>query len=357
MASQFNYNFKKEKDIHILEVGQDTSYVLYYLSSNTKQLIEKGVVLANTSKSLSDSIDGEYNIELSVEGATIVTIPFTVFRHLQKSIIRDAKYIICGEALGTCKTANCLTTVAKTALEYKATNVKLLAFETLFIPSYGDATLIKLNSFFSEVIKTRTCKVQSTVNNILLEECVTGTVQNVDMLTRLYTALYWAGMYFIEKQEAGTDEDQQDFLLTKFRYKDITKCLCGLCISMEDLETIFNKEIVTPEELEVYYFQFDSLSLAIGDSALVTTDWLAANATKIVESAFLDGIVVPLPTIGRIGFTIKADTGTYSIYDELGQNVTDIVFNTTTDAAEGRQIFISKEYYAYSTLYYQLIKN
>ena len=147
------------------------------------------------------------------------------------------------------------------------------------------------------------------------------------------------------------------------RYKDITKCLCGLCISMEDLETIFNKEIVTPEEpeepeeLEVYYFQFDSLSLAIGDSALVTTDWLAANATKIVESAFLDGIVVPLPTIGRIGFTIKADTGTYSIYDELGQNVTDIVFNTTTDVAEGRQIFISKEYYAYSTLYFQLIKN
>lgn len=127
--------------------------------------------------------------------------------------------------------------------------------------------------------------------------------------------------------------------------------LIAYLISKIDIGGIIN------DPTEVYFFQFDSLSLAIGDSALVTTDWLAANATKIVESAFLDGIVVPLPTIGRIGFTIKADTGAYSIYDELGQNVTDIVFNTTTDAAEGRQIFISKEYYAYSTLYYRLIKN
>lgn len=355
MVTHYNYDFVKKKDEFIFTPEQETTVTLYYVSSKSAIKITSYLVKETVSMTVPITKDGEYKLLLEVENRPTLEVYFTSFKNLQNSIIAKVKKVLC--PCGDCPCEDKDFSIQRDTL------TEVLAFQTLFLDSYGEDIPCTFTSFLNEAVKSAVCKIQDKINSLLLEEYVYGHMKKLGPLSNFYLGIYWAGMYFIEKQEAGTDEDQQDFLLTKFRYKDITKCLCGLCISMEDLETIFNKDIVTPEEpeepeeLEVYYFQFDSLSLAIGDSALVTTDWLAANATKIVESAFLDGIVVPLPTIGRIGFTIKADTGTYSIYDELGQNVTDIVFNTTTDVAEGRQIFISKEYYAYSTLYYQLIKN
>ena len=347
------YNFKKEKDIFILDVEQDTTYKLYYISSNTEQYLGTGGLVVDSPFIVPITIDGEYRLDLTTELDTPVSINFTSFIYLQHSIIREAKTIICGDTVDSCKTANCLTEIAREALQHKSMFVKLLSFESLFIPTYGIDYPLVFTNFINSTILTRTCKVQSKVNDILREECITGSVNNVEMLTRLYTALYWAGMYFIEKETAGTNEEELDFVYTKFRYDEIINCLCGLCIDMGELEKLFGEDQIYTE---IYSFQFDGIEYDINDVDLITPEWLEDNGTVESETSLTSGKNITYTLLGRIGFTISNNKDRFRFFDALGNDITDTAFDTVWDDTAKRQTYVSKEYYVPSTIYYKFVK-
>mgnify|MGYP003639247557 CR=1 FL=1 len=343
------YNFKKEKDIFIIEAEQDTVSTLYYLSSGDEVEVSASTLTQNIATNIDVKKDGEYKILLEVEGEASITVYFTAFKELQDSIIENAKEILCGD---------CIECNGKRNKEcQKAQNffVKGLSFENLFVPSYGSDYPLIFSSFLSTSVKTITCKIQTRLNTILAEELVRGRAcpKKVSNISDLYTALYWAAMYFIEEDIAGEDDEQLDFIKDKFHYDSIIECLCELCIDINTLKENYAQDIVASE---IISFQFDGTEFDINDSDLLTSSWLEINGVLESQDLLLSGKNIINSLLGRVGFVVTNTQDKYRFFDALGNDITDTVFDNVWEEVSKRQIYISKEYYTPSTIYYKFIK-
>lgn len=352
------YTFIKTLDTHIINVSQITVYKLYYLSDNSNTLVITETLAVDTPITLTTVKDGQYKLVLIVEEESDIEIEFDVIKYLQNSIIKDAMLILCNMDNPDCKdafTAQCLKKAAKECLTHKAIFVKLLSFQTLHIPTYGVSYGLIFINFLEEGSATYNCKLQTTINRILTEECITGSVKDTTSLFKMFIALYWAGMYFIEKNLAFGDTDQLTFIDTKFMYDCIVGCLCNTCIDINELETVFT---VDPSLSEITFFQYDNTADDINDIINLTPEYLILNGQVIEESALLAGVTIVMPNLGRIGFIINNVTpDRYSIYDILNNNITDIIFDKVYDVTTLTQTYVSKEFYIPSSVYFKFILN
>lgn len=345
------YNLKKEKDKFIIEVGQDTVQTLFYLSSGDEVEVSASVLLLNIPTVVPVQIDGDYKILLEVDGETSLEVFFTAFDKLQNSIIEKAEEVLCTEE--DCR--GCGNPKNPACLEAQSFYVQALSFETLFVDSYGVDFPLIFTNFLQTSIQSVTCKVQSKVNHLLAVDCIKGKVDTVDVdnLTALYTALYWAGMYFMEEDIAGEDEEQLKFVKEKFQYNKIIECLCHLCVDINTLKENYGKNMIFTE---IHSFQFDGTEFNIDDAALVTPEWLDTNGTVESEISLLSGKNINNSLVGRIGFVITNNKDRYRFFDALGNDITDTVFDNVWDDVAKRQTYISKESYVPATIYYKFIK-
>ena len=349
------HNFSKKQDNHIIEVEQNATYELYYLSDKSNEKLSSGILFATVPFTIPVYKDGNYQLRISATGETTVIINFDVFKYLQDSIIREAKSILCCTEVSNCTepSSNCLSKAGKKCLTHKSIFVKLLSFQSLAVPTYGVNYPNTFTSFISAGVQAFQCKVQTTINNILKEECITGTVKDVDSLFKVYVALYWAGMYFIEEKLAGLDEVQLVFIKTKFKYNEILNCMCSTCIDITALKDLFDNSSLP---IEIYSFQFDNLTDNITNAVLVTDTYLTTQGTLQIEDDLVAGKQITYTNIGRIGFAITNNRNGYKFLDSFGNDITDAVFDRVYDELRAMEIFISKDYITPSTIYYKFLK-
>jgi len=348
------YNFDKIKDNHVLSVSQNSSFELYYISDKSNSLVITDTILNGASTTMPTTKDGEYKLIVKATAETDVIILFQVVKYLQNSIIREARLLLCGDTANGCtpNTANCLTKAGKQALTHKSIFVKLLTFQNLSIPAYSPMYSVRFLNLLEEGIKTFTCKIQTSINRIMQEECITGTVKDVETLFKVYVALYWAGMYFIERAIAIGDAEELEFIKTKFDYDAIVACLCSTCIDIEMLEILYNEATMPPE---LYSFQFDNIVDNISNANKITESFLTTYATVHTEESMITGKQITYVNTGRIGFAVRNNQNGYRFLDNFSNDITDLVFDKAFDSLRNLDIYISKEYYTPSTIYYRFI--
>ena len=110
-----------------------------------------------------------------------------------------------------------------------------------------------------------------------------------------------------------------------------------------------------PSNESVYYWQFDDLTTDISFAPNITQEFLDLQNFLPIQN-FLSGYLVDYTTVGRIAFAISNTfEDAFAIYDALNVEITDIVFDKYFNTELNTQIYISKEYYTFSTIYFKLI--
>jgi len=236
------YNLFKTKDSYILEVLADATVKFYYKDKVTDKLILSVELEANDSVPLSTSKDGVYKVILIEPITLLETIfEFRVTAYLEKSIASDAYYILVKNDYDSgCNVIreNCTSKLDRKVLKTKELFVKLLTYQFKYLPNISGTTSIIFNIYMTNAVEEYKCNVQNKINKILEDEC-NGNHTSSNTLFELYLVIYWAGMYFMAKN-GTTDEDELAYIQSKYYYEYINNALCDLCITLEDLEVIYN---------------------------------------------------------------------------------------------------------------------
>jgi len=134
-------------------------------------------------------------------------------------------------------------------------------------------------------------------------------------------------------------------------YSHINRCFCNV----KETEYSSNTGTVEGEQIPIYSFQFQNLTDDINQSNLIDQAYLDLNAELHLQSDLEAGKFVMYQTTGRIGFAIKTNTDNqFQITDIIGNIVNETAFNRIYDGTF--EIFISKEYYTTSNVFYKFIK-
>lgn len=237
------YNLFKVKDSYILEVLTACTVKLYYKDSNI--LITSDELEAEESITLNTSKDGVYKVIL-IEAVSLeeTIFEFRVTAYLEKSVASDAYYILVKNDYDSdCKVIkeNCTSTADRKILKTREIFVKLLTYQSKYLPEINSISSVGFNNYVVSAIQTYKCNVQAKLNTILSNEC-NGNHTSSNTLFELYLAIFWAGMYFSGKNSA-TDEDERTYNESKYYYKYINEALCNICITLEELETIYNSNV------------------------------------------------------------------------------------------------------------------
>lgn len=188
------------------------------------------------------------------------------------------------------------------------------------------------------------------------EECITGSVKSVDKLFIMHVALYWAGMYLIDKDIAGTNEDELLFIKSKYYYDKIVNCLCETCVTMKELEDIFT---TLPSDVVPTFtaFQFDNIAYGVNEINLLSPTYLSTYGNEYPIVQVEGGLEYTYLTVARIGFVITGvESGTYEIRDILNNVITNTVFDIVYDNVLKKEIYISKEFVTPSSIYFKFVK-
>lgn len=131
-------------------------------------------------------------------------------------------------------------------------------------------------------------------------------------------------------------------------YDQKENCYC----SIEDSST----ELLEEKE-EIYFWQFDDLGLNINNAPDLTLEVIKSKESISYDS-FSNGNTFNYNSIGRIAFAfVNINQGKYRIYDILGNDVTDIVFDNYYNNDLKTDIYVSKEHITYSNIFYELKLN
>ena len=123
---------------------------------------------------------------------------------------------------------------------------------------------------------------------------------------------------------------------------------------------INNCDGVTPVEPApiIHSFQFDNLIDDISSTSIIDDIFISNYATEEQEADYLVGKPLVLTTVGRYGFIIEgAGDIPYQVLDQLGNDVTNIVFESHYSNDTDTYYYVSKEYAAPSSPYFKFIKN
>lgn len=140
---------------------------------------------------------------------------------------------------------------------------------------------------------------------------------------------------------------QRDMLI----YSITEACYC--CIPKSNNSEVLEEEDTSDDM--VYYWQYNDLVSNISLAPTIDQAFLDAQNSDTID-VFTNGTIIPYNFVGRIGFAIKnIPEDYYQIYDVLGNDITNIVFDKYYDSTNKIQIFISKEFYSHGNIYYKLI--
>jgi hypothetical protein len=301
------HSFVKTEDNHIVTVSQDTDYTLDYVDRNTEKRITSGSIEAGASLTVPTTKDGEWILTLIVGNET-VKIPFYVIKYLQNSIITVIKQLLCGDCgCDDNLLDDCISKIAKKALKYKSIHAKLFTYQYTYLSRYTPNFSFNFLQYIDEALKLSTCSIQNKTNNILSEECVTGSTKSVENINKIYLGIFWYGMYLIDLLMAGEDEDEIAFVKTKYKIDTISDCVCSLCIDLDELEAVFDNIIDFNLSFEQVYNENDGLP----------NEWLG---TVIGVSGDVDLGAVSNPLVGLIHIALTgapADEGFQHVNDEV----------------------------------------
>lgn len=352
------YNIKKLKDIYTLEVSQDSTYVLKRISGGVITIIKQEDVIKDSVTVLPLNEDGNYTLQISAEEETTIDTTIFVIKNLQNSIIIDIFNLLCGVNCGkSLTTSSCISEADKEIIKAKNIFSKILTYQSLYIPTYGENYLGTFATFLQEGLALSKCNLQTSVNNIIKEECISISTEYNLKLFKTHLFIYWAGFYFTERtlvEEGDTVEDE--FVKSKFFYNDIISCGCNLCFNITDLDELFDGSGIA-KEVNIYSFQFDGASLGVVDLDLITDEYLENTALTHTEESLLGGKEITFINIGRIGFAVKTvNENPYNIFDVLLNNITTIVFDKVYDSERGILFYLSKNFGSPATIYYKFEK-
>ncbi len=110
--------------------------------------------------------------------------------------------------------------------------------------------------------------------------------------------------------------------------------------------------------ITVYHWQYADRVSNIDLAPAVSQGFLDDETTKQSLETFMEGLTIPYANIGRIGFAVQGGSARdYDIYDLLNSNITEIVFDTYYNSTLKLDIYISKEFYSHSNMFFKLKEN
>lgn len=130
-----------------------------------------------------------------------------------------------------------------------------------------------------------------------------------------------------------------------------------LIIALDECRCSCDDPIDPPVPSDPVYrsFQFENVSDDIGSINLLTTQYLADNATTHTEESLIEGKDITLANVGRLGFVIdNLGEDPLLIYDILNNDITTITFDYIYE--NGISYFVSKEFYIPSDVYVRFVK-
>jgi hypothetical protein len=235
------YTLNKSKDTFVLTVEQDTNVILNYVC-NSKKEVYNDTLFSDNTLVLPVKEDGRYELKLNVEGETEVIENFASIYNLQKSLIADiqSSLLNCNYTCNCGSFSKCVTTEAKNSLNNKDIYVKLLTFQNLYFPIIGENLSIFFSTYLKEVADSIFCELQTGINNILKEECLYGNTINNTNLFNKYLSYYYIGIYALDKNIANNNQEELTYIETKYSIQKLYSCFNNLCITVSNIESIFN---------------------------------------------------------------------------------------------------------------------
>lgn len=109
------------------------------------------------------------------------------------------------------------------------------------------------------------------------------------------------------------------------------------------------------QTINVYTWQFPDTLTNSTFAPNVSQEYLDEEATKHDFLTFKQGVIVPYNAIGRIAFAVQGGTEKqYGIYDTFNSNVTSLVFEQYYNPILKLDIYISKEFYSHSNIFFKI---
>jgi len=241
------YSVTKSVGIRTLTVSQDTEYVLYYVCGRKKTVVMSGSISPGDSVILSASKDGTYELILSKTGETDITYTYTVYQNLLKSLLIDIETYLGDECVTTScndKYNVCIEREAERYFQYKDLYTKLLAFQALYFEEISDGLVTIFSNFITAAVDNDRCSIQTYINDMLKEECIWGAANSTSQLYTELIGYYYYAIYFTEKNIAGANQDELDYIESLFNTETIDNLVnSNTCIDPAQTEDIYNEVV------------------------------------------------------------------------------------------------------------------
>jgi hypothetical protein len=348
-----DYTLIKSKGLYTVEVVEETTYKLLYISTNkVETILNTTTILANTPIKLTILKDGLYKLVLAIDTLEETEEEFYVFKYLQENVIENIQKILCKECVedtAYCDISQGLSPKEQMLLKTQSIFNNTLLYQNYCLPFYGTEYLSYFANYLSFATELTKEKIQKELNIITATKIIKGTDVYNESLFRTSLFIYWAGFYFTEKfflQDAENAEEVL-YLEDKFKVSEISTCAEDLTFSFTQLETIFNTNI---NMTQIYQHQLDFVGQGIED--LVEQEFYTNNYT---QAQLLTGVSITFSKIAKFGFIVKdASKNPYKIIDTLGSNITDSFDYYFIDKVS---YYLSKENVSYATISFKFQKN
>lgn len=334
-----SYTFTKYKDTYTITNNglTDLTYVVKVLTCDSSKQTATSVILPDNTKNIMFLYDGRYEILLD-DGTEQETINVNIYFDLLLSFIDSVETLVCG-----CKKCDGCEDVCNDCESFLATLVKALSFNSLNSSIY--------QAYTNSIAESVRCDFNDTVACAMLKNKVYGNVELEEIIIKLIGYYYFA--FYFKDSILASDQNEKDYITAKYKYIKIAKCM--------------KKEIgLTPtdvfEELEkdtiVYYWQLDNITDALDEVNTAITGLTYLNTKSNLSFInFQEGRNVNYTLVGRAVFAISpTQIQDFIIEDSLGNNITD-EFDTSFNDDFKLAVFVSKNYYVPSTLYFKFKKD
>jgi len=325
-----------------LGVSQVTTYALL-LEGN---LVDTGVLQTGSSTNINTSVDGTYTLNLQAEedpnlpeDSFTAAETFVILKNLEYSLSRDMLSLvktIC--SLDTCGIAS-----------FKNIVNKFLTYHLVCLPKLSQAHFSEFNVYLSKSLEDKNSKIITSINSIVYEDRIQPNETDIK-LTTTFLIRFWAGFYFNAKNKISTTNlEELQYVKEKFCVSQIVKAMNCLCVTLEELEILFNStSTIDPTSKVVHSFQLDQLSDGMNE-VLTNSELVTA---QINESILIAGHNISYNKIAKVGFIVRDNVeNPYVITNFFGVDITNSYFDYLYQ--DNVSYYLSKNYVSFSTIYYK----
>jgi len=225
------YSIKKVKDKYI--ITNDGALSINY---TTKKLFDcvnflqiyDGEILAGESYEVDLMKDGEYQIILSQDEETNITIPIKYYLELQLSFIENVLNVVCECGCG-CK--DCIETSKNKYCNLLTAKAKIDIYKRFINP--------EAVSYFDSIYEYTKCLVEKPIYCTVAKELILGKSSCNEKLIKQLISLDYLALYFYEFDEACIN-GCKDYVRTKFKTEKIFCCIQSLGIDIGNIEQLIN---------------------------------------------------------------------------------------------------------------------